>query len=207
MITKFLSGLSDQAKKLLVIALIIVIAALFDRLLIGPTMSRLAIIEEDTTREEESIKKDLHFLNYKGKILKEAKEVDSYFIDTAPVENDVNTALLKKIEIIASKANVTLVKETTSAAVPEPNDLKYSADVECSGKLADIVAFMHLINTSDELMKVARFNLGSKKSDSDEIKATMTIAKIIVSRKTLPKVETPTPSGAAQTDVSTTKKN
>ena len=205
MITKFISGLSDQGKKLLVIALIIVIVALFDRLLIGPTMSRLAVIDEDTVKEEETIKEDLHFLGYKDKILKEAKAVDPYLTDNIPAENDINTALLKRIEIIATKANVTLAKETTAAGVQEENNLKYSADVECSGKLADVVTFMHLINTSDELTKVVKFNLGSKKADSDEIKATMTIAKVIIPRKNLPISVNPTSPSTTQTDASTKK--
>ncbi len=206
-ISGFMSGLSDQGKKLLAIALIVVIVALFDRLLIGPTMSRLATIDEETAKEEESIKGDLHFLGYKDRILKEAKAVDSYLADNLPVEKDVDTGLLKKIEIIATKANVTLVKETIAAVLQEEDTLKYSADVECSGKLTDVITFMHLINTSNELTKVVKFNLGSKKADSDDIKATMTITKVIVSKKPLPKQETPAPSGVNQTDASNVKKN
>jgi hypothetical protein len=182
-ITKFIAGLSDLGKILFAVALIAVMTALFVCLLIYPTMSKLSAIDEETAKEEETIKQDLHFLKYKDKIVKEAKAVDPYMANTIPSENEVNTALLKKIEILASKANVTLAKETTSSAVTEPNDMKYSADVDASGKLTDIITFMHLINTSDELTKVVKFNIGTKKADSDEIKATMTIAKVIISKK------------------------
>lgn len=206
MITKFISGLSDLGKVLLVVALISVIVALFVCLLIYPTMSRLSSIDAETAKEEETIKQDLHFLKYKDKILKEAKAVEPYFTNNIPPENEINTALLKKIEILASKSNVTLAKETTAAPVQETNDLKYSAEVECSGKLTDIVSFMHLINTSDELIKVVKFNLGSKKTDSDEIKATMTIAKMIISKKDLVKPTNPTSPGSGQADVANTQK-
>jgi hypothetical protein len=67
-ITKFISGLNDNQKKLLVIAVVIVIAALFDRLLIAPTMSRLSSIEDDIAKEEASIKQDIRFLGYKDRI-------------------------------------------------------------------------------------------------------------------------------------------
>lgn len=201
-ISGFMSGLSEQGKKLLTIALIIVIAALFDRLLIAPTMSRLATIDEETAKEEQSIKEDLHFLTYKDKILKQDKAVEPYFTDNLPTEDEIIAAFLKKIEIIATKANVALAKVTPIPAVQESDKLKYSADLECSGKLADVVTFMHLINASQELTKVVKFNLGSKKADSDEIKATMTVAKVIISKKALVKPTSSATSGNTQADAS-----
>ena len=74
-INKFIAGLNDNQKKLLVIAVVIVIAALFDRLLIGPTMSRLSSIEEDITKEEATIKQDLRFLGYKDRISRKARKL------------------------------------------------------------------------------------------------------------------------------------
>ena len=47
MIGKFIARLSDNNKKLLAVAFILVLAAEFDRLLIGPTMSRMAAIDHD----------------------------------------------------------------------------------------------------------------------------------------------------------------
>ncbi|MBI3602316.1 MAG: type 4a pilus biogenesis protein PilO [Candidatus Omnitrophica bacterium] len=182
-IIKFISGLSDQGKKLLVIALMIVVAALFDRLLIDPTMSWLSTIDEQIRKEEEAIKQNVHFLSYKDKILRESQAVDPYVTHHLPKEEEIIAAFLKKIEIVATKANVTLVKVTPSAAQQEPYDLKYSADVECSGQLTDVVTFMHLVNSSNELTKVVKFNLGSPKAETDEIKATMTISKIIVTQR------------------------
>lgn len=202
-ISGFLSGLSDQGKKLLTIALLIVVVALFDRLLIAPTMSRLAAIDEETAKEEHKIKEDLQFLAYKDKILKQAQAVEPYLMDALPSDDEVIAAFLKKIEILAAKANVMVAKVTPAAASEDAGNRKYSADLECSGTLADVVSFMHLVNASEELTKVVRFNLGSKKADSDEIKATMTVVKIIISRKTI----TTSSSGNTQADASNVAKN
>lgn len=205
-ISGFMSGLSDQGKKLLTIALLIVVVALFDRLLIAPTMSRLAAIDEETAMEERKIKEDLQFLAYKDKILNQARAVEPYLMDNLPSDDEVIAAFLKKIEILAAKANVIVAKVTPAAASEDAGNRKYAADLECSGVLADIVSFMHLINASEELTKVVRFNLGAKKADSDEVKATMTVVKIIIARKAV----TPTSmslSGNAQADASNVAKN
>ena len=71
-ITQFIAGLNDNQKKLLVIALVIVVAALFDRLLIAPTMARLTSINEDIAKEEATIKQDMRFLGYKDRIYQES---------------------------------------------------------------------------------------------------------------------------------------
>jgi hypothetical protein len=186
-INKFISELSPLGKKLLIVTIFIVMITLFDRLLIAPTMTRLNAIDEETMREEAAIKKDLKFLSYKDRISKEAQIVDPFIVEDVPTEDELNAAFLKKIEITANKANVILAKVTPSPSSLEKDNLSFSADLESSGKLTDIITFMHMINASDELTKVIKFNLGSKKSDSDDIKATMTIKKLVVSRNPISK--------------------
>jgi hypothetical protein len=180
----FISNLSDNGKKLLAIAFVIVVIALFDRLLIGPTMSRMEAIDQDIAKEESTIKQDLHFLGYKNKILKESQALSPYITDKLPAEEEIIAAFLKKIEMLANKSNVTLIKVTPSTGSQQQDYLKYEADLECSGKFVDIVSFMHLIDTSNELMKVVKFNFSSKKADSDDLKAVMTIDKIVVGKHT-----------------------
>ena len=185
-INKFITGLNDNQKKLLVAAVIIVIAALFDRLLIGPTMSRLSTIEEDITKEKATIKQDLRFLGYKNRILKESDEVAPYLTKDVLTDNETIAAFLNKIQSVASQMKITLIKISPDTGQQEADYWKYQADLECSGELPDVISFMHAINSDIDLMKVDKFNFSSKKSDTDVIKATMTIEKIVVTDKPMP---------------------
>ena len=185
-INKFIAGLNDTQKKLLVIAVVIVIAALFDRLLIGPTMSRLSAIEEDITKEEATIKQDLRFLGYKDRIVKESEEIDPYLTKKMLTDNEMIAAFLNKVQNLASQSKVNLIKINPAPGEQDAEYWKYQADLECSGNLADVIAFMHLVNSDTDLMKVDKFNFSGKKSDTDEIKATMTIEKIVVTDKPMP---------------------
>jgi hypothetical protein len=185
-ITKFISSLNENQKKLLVIAVVIVVAALFDRLLIAPTMSRLSSIEGDITKEEVSIKQDIRFLGYKDRIVQETQEIDPYLTKNMSTDEEMIAAFLKKIESLASQTKVTLIKVNPAAGEQDAEYWKYQADLECSGELGDVISFMHLINANTELMKVLKFNFSSKKTDTDEIKATMTIEKIVVTDKPMP---------------------
>ena len=185
-ITKFISGLNENQKKLLVITVVIVIAALFDRLLITPTMSRLSSIEEDISKEEASIRQDMRFLGYKDRIIQESNEIEPYLTKDRATDEEMIAGFLKKLESLASQANVTLIKVNPAPGEQDAQYWKYQADIECSGNLADVVSFMHVINSNSELMKVIKFNFSAKKSDTDEIKATMTVQKIVVTAKPMP---------------------
>ena len=185
-ITKFIAGLNDTQKKLLVIAVVIVIAALFDRLLIAPTMSRLSSIEGDIAKEEASIKQDVRFLGYKDRIIQETKEIQPYLTKDMSTEEETIAAFLRKIENLASQTKITLIKVNPSGGEQEADYWKYQADLECSGNLSDVISFMHKVNSDTDLMKVLKFNFSGKKSDTDDIKASMTIEKIVVTDKPMP---------------------
>jgi hypothetical protein len=185
-ITQFISSLSDTGKKLLVVALIILVVALFDRLLIGPTVARMAAIDQDIVAEESSIKQDIELLSRKEKILKESKALEPYITKQIPTEEEIIAAFLKKLEVLAGKANVTIIKVTPQVGVQDKNYIKYQADLECAGVLADVISFMHLLNSSTDLTKVIKFNISAKKADTDEVKAVMSVIKAIVSKDALP---------------------
>jgi hypothetical protein len=185
-INKFIASLNDNQKKLLVFAVVIVIAALFDRLLIGPTMSRLSTIQEDIGKEEATIKQDLRFLRYKDRILLESGEVDPYLTKNILTDNEMIASFLNKVQSLASQMKVTLIKINPAPGEQDAEYWKYQADLECSGQLSDVISFMHAINSDIDLMKVDKFSFSAKKSDTDEIKAAMTIERVVITDKPMP---------------------
>jgi len=186
-INKFIAGLNDNQKKLLVIAVVIVISALFDRLLIGPTMSRLSSIEDDISKEEVTIKQDIRFLGHKDRILQESDEVAPFLTKDMATDEEMTAAFLKKLESLADLTKVNLIKINPSSGEQDADYFKYQADLECSGSLENVISFMHAINSDTDLMKVDKYNFSAKKSsDTDEVKATMTVEKIVVTEKPMP---------------------
>jgi len=190
-INKFIAGLNENQKKLLMIAVGIVLIALFDRLLIGPTMSRLSSIEEDIVKEEATLKQDMRFVTYKDRIAKQSEEIQPFLTQDVQTDEEMIAAFLKKIESLAAQTKVNLVKINPAPGEQDAQYWKYQADLECSGQLADVISFMHAINSDTDLMKVDKFTFNGKKSDTDEIKATMTVEKIVVTEKSMPPPKAP----------------
>ena len=197
MIQKFISGLNDKEKKVLLVTSLVVLAAVFDNLFVRPTLTKLHSIRQDINKEENLIKQDLRFLVYKDRILQESQSFTPYYTKVMPKEEEIISGFLKKVELLASRSNVTLVKLPPPSGEKEREFVKYSTDLECTGKLTDIIRFMHQVNTApDDLLKVVKFKLGSAKADSEEMKSSITIAKMIVSPQRF--AEGATPKGAAK---------
>ena len=72
MIQKFISNLSGKEKKILYVTIVFVFLAFFDRLFMGPVLEKLSNIDDEISLQEESIVRDLRFLNYKDRIIKES---------------------------------------------------------------------------------------------------------------------------------------
>ncbi len=185
---QFFTNLTPTQKIIFYVAVFFVTLALFDRLLISPSLAKRAQIEQDIANEENLIKGDLKFLSYKGKIDKEKEILKPYLSVTIPKEEDVMAEFLGKLDFFVKESGLTLQKNNRSNdQTEESKDTKevkdflvYKADLECSGNLEDIAKLIYSIDTSKEFFKILKINLAMKKTgDVEEMRAVMTVAKYI----------------------------
>lgn len=180
-IQEFVSNLSDKEKKALYITVLIVLLALLDGLLFRPSLERLKNIDDEISKQESSVAQDLRFLVYKDKILQESQVFSKFYTDNVQDDDVVNAAFLSMIEKIATKENITLVKSNPSPSKKQKRYIEYYADLDCTGQLKDMISFMHAINSSDELLKVVKFNVAPKKGAANEVTTSMTVVKLVIS--------------------------
>lgn len=186
---QFFSNLTPFQRKIFYVAVFFVTLALFDRLLIEPTLSKRAEIDEQIKREKELIRGDIKILSYKGKIAKEKQVLKPYFSDTVPKDEDVMSEFLGKLDTFAAESGLTVQKNNRSSdqteVAEDPGKAKgilvYKADFECSGNLEDVAKLIYRIDTSQEFFRILKINLAMKKTgEVEEIRAVMTVAKYIV---------------------------
>lgn len=186
---QFFSNLTPFQRKIFYVAVFFVTLALFDRLLIEPTLSKRAEIDEQIKREKELIRGDIKMLSYKGKIAKEKEVLKPYIYDTVPKDEDVMSEFLGKLDTFAAESGLTVHKNNRSSDQTEEAEdpgkamgiLVYKADFECSGNLEDVAKLIYRIDTSKEFFRILKINLAMKKTgEVEEIRAVMTVAKYIV---------------------------
>jgi hypothetical protein len=177
---KFISGLSAKERKVLAFAAIIVLAALFDRLLVAPSMNRLRVIDDSIAEEQKIIGQNMRFLAHRDRIIKEAAVYKDFYTKNVLTEEAVIADFLKKVESLATQSQIALVKVSTDGQDYQKNFLKYFVTLDCSGKPENITNFMYAVNSSPELLKVEKMNLLANARDAEKIQATITISKMIM---------------------------
>ncbi|MFH1360024.1 MAG: type 4a pilus biogenesis protein PilO [Candidatus Omnitrophota bacterium] len=180
MIQKFLGKLTPQEKKIFYLAMAFVLVAFFDRLFLGPALSRLSSLEDEIEEQKNVIKRDLRFLLYKDKIIKENMDFSIYYSAGQKTEEEIIAAFLKDIEILASEAKVNLIKVNPSDSRQKRGYVEYYANLECDGTLENVTRFMYLIDTSPTLLKITQVNINPKRASAEEVAVTLAVKKVIV---------------------------
>lgn len=180
MINKFISGLSASEKKVLAIAGLFVLFALFDRLLVGPSMSRMKELDDTIAKEEDVIRQNLRFLGYRDRIIKDAAAFKDYYTRDVRSEDEVIADFLKKLELMGTQAKVDLTKISPAGQESLKEYVKYFATMDCSGKLEDLTQFIYSINNSKELIKVEKMTLAGNARNAQVVQASLTVSKMII---------------------------
>jgi hypothetical protein len=175
--------LSDQEKKIFYVALGFISLMVFDLLFLQPATNKIKNLDHDIAQAKSDIKRDVRFLSYQQKIVKEDELYKFYQPDDKKSEEEVIAAFLKTIENLGREAEVVVGKLNPGEAVPKKGYIHYFANVECNGKLENIIKFVHKIDTTTNLLKVVKMNVIAKKTSADEVTVSMKICKLIIDVK------------------------
>lgn len=212
MINKFISGLTANEKKILMIAGLFVLLALFDRLLVGPSLGRMKELDDSIAKEADVIKQNMRFLGYRERIVRDAAAFKDFYTKDVRSEEEITADFLKKMELMGTQSGVELSKVSPTAPEYQKDYVKYLVNMDCSGKLENITAFVYAINNSKELIKVEKMNLGGNARNADVVQASLTVSKMIVGAdpsvdpkdlvrvKQAPEVKAEAPAVEAQAD-------
>ncbi|HBG62525.1 MAG: hypothetical protein A2Y03_08255 [Omnitrophica WOR_2 bacterium GWF2_38_59] len=180
MIQKFISNLSENEKKVFYVTVLFVLLACFDRLFLGPVLSKLYTIDNEISIQEQSVIRDIRFLAYKDKIVRELKVYENYINKDQKDADIVNADFLSVVERLATKTKVNLVKSNPSEVKHEKDFDKYYANLDCVGTLEDVLTFMHEINSTEELLKVVKFNMSPKRGVENTVNVSMSVVKVSI---------------------------
>lgn len=179
-INVFYKNLSKQERLLFFIALGMISLLLFDRLVIGPILSEMKVLERELAVRDLSISKNLRVLSFRDSIIERYSKVSSYFDPGDRTQQEIIADLLKKIENLARQQNISIANIKTGEMEDRIVLQEYRTNIECEGKLNDVFEFMHLLEQSDSLFQVIQYSLVPKAKGSEEVKCTMTVSRMLI---------------------------
>jgi hypothetical protein len=184
-VSEFYNKLSDKERKIFYGAIIALVIAFFDMLFLRPVLSRLDQLDGDIRSTTQAVERNIRFISYRDKIFAEDEIFRQYETDEAKTGEEIIAGFLKTIEGLASETKVSLSRVTPSDVVAKKGFVLYFANVECAGKLEDVITFMHHIDSTNNLLKIVQMNMAGNKASKEEVKVEMKVAKLVIDPATV----------------------
>ncbi len=185
-LAKTYSELSPIGKGLLVAAVICFFVALMDRMVLGPILSHLKVMDAEIEAREETVKRNLRILSFKDRIMEEYNEYSQYLDSGVKSQEEIIGSLLRKIENFAKQQNISILNIRPGDMEENPVFQIYQTGLDCEGTLTDLLAFMSMLEESDYLFQIVKYNMVPKSKTGEVIQCSMDIERILITADELP---------------------
>lgn len=172
----FLSRLSKREKSIFYVSAFFVSLTFIDRLIVSPIYTKITSLSDEIKEKEAGIKRNMHVLAQKDRILKEAEKYASYIRILESSDEDV-TSLLKEVERLANEASVYLIDIKPAGLKEEEGYGKLLVKLNCEAPMEQIAGFMYSVESSDRLLTVESYKIGPKGKGSDIARCNMSISR------------------------------
>jgi hypothetical protein len=172
------SRMSAKEKIGLAIAAAIVFVAFTDRLLINPMSSRMRQLNNQIQSEVMRLKLNQEYINQKDAVSAEYGKYSGYTKKSGSDEEE-QTKMLGEIENLSRQAGVPISNMKQSAPQAMNSYKKYEVKLDAEGSMDAVVNFLYLVSASPQLLRAENVTL-SKDKDSDAVRASVTVTKIVV---------------------------
>ncbi|MFC1807840.1 type 4a pilus biogenesis protein PilO [Candidatus Omnitrophota bacterium] len=174
-----ITKLSGKEKLILACAVIFVLSALIDRLVITPIGDKIGSINQQIKLDESQLKRHLRNFNQRADV---KKEYDKYapYVKKVGSDEEETAKILGEIEELARKADVRLVD--MKPRPPEEVDFykEYTVELEAEGEMNTVVTFLFKLNSSTQLLRAEKLRINPKEKGSSTVKASILVTKILI---------------------------
>lgn len=177
---KVYSDLSPIGRILFVVAFILLFLTLMDRMVLGPILSQMKIMDAEIEAKKETVKRNLRILSFKDRILEEYVSYNDYLDSGENSQEEIIGALLRKIELFAKQQSISILNIRPGDMEENPVFQEYKTGLECEGGLQNLLAFMAMLEESDYLFQITRYNMTPKTKSGEVLKCDMDISRTLI---------------------------
>jgi len=174
----FFSKLSKKEKVGLAAAGVIIMAVLIDRTIIIPMGAKLQRVAQEIAFNEKKLSHDLRNIHNKDFVGSEYKKYKEFFEKGQGSDEENVSNMLAEIEGVARTTGVDLVDIKPQDSKQADYYKEYAAEVTIEGRMDQIVAFLHKLNHSPQLLRAVKLRLGMKQKESSAVRASILVTNI-----------------------------
>ncbi|MBU0549041.1 MAG: hypothetical protein KJ838_01805 [Candidatus Omnitrophica bacterium] len=175
----FFSHLSKREKLVFYVALAAISLTMIDRLIVNPVVSKVNSLNQEISEEKTRIKRDLHILAQKERIIEDSKKYSRYSVKELSAE-EITTSILKEVGNLANNTSVYLIDIKPTGIKEEPVFRKYYVNLSCEAQMEQIANFIYGIENSDNLLSVEKYSITQKSEDSSIARCNLIISRTAI---------------------------
>ncbi len=174
---KILKNLSKSERTWVVLALIVIVVAGADRLVMTPLREQGKRLESLIEVKQKELAALRRTALRKPLIEQDYRQFSMYLIKPAPDEQET-ARLLGQIEAIARASQVTLLD--TAAREPEDKGWykKYKVEINAEATSQQLVKFLHRLNSTTEALRAEQVEVTTKGESSPFLKVVALVTKL-----------------------------
>lgn len=176
----FLERLSKREKILFYCAAFLVSLILFDHLLISPIFSKIRALQREIQERESAIKKNLHIVAHKDRILAEVAKYSSFFSTTSLADEEELTSLLKELETLANKSSVYLIDMKPGSFKEAGLPRRCLVNLNCEAQMEQLIDFIYAIESSSKILVIEKYQISPKSGESSVARCSMVISRLLI---------------------------
>ena len=173
------SNISKKEKLGLAVAVLIVLFAFLDRLIVAPIGLKFKRINSEIKMNEIQLAQSLRNLSRKDDIAREYQKYIQY-IKSNYSDGDEVAKLLEEIENLGRNAGISIT-DIKPQPPREVNIYKYYLiEVEAEGRMEALMTFFHQLSVSKQLFRVSKAYINVKEKETSIAKASILVTKVVV---------------------------
>lgn len=184
-IGKIYSELTPIGKVLFVLAMLGIFFATMDRLVLGPILSQMKILDAEIDAKTETVRRNLRILSFEDRIMQEYAQHSEYLDSGSKSQEEIIGALLKKIELFAKQQSISILNIRPGDVVENPVFHEYHTGLECEGPLPALLEFMKALEESDYLFQITKYTMTPKSKTGEIIRCDMSITRFLIAGEVL----------------------
>lgn len=178
-----LSELSKKKRHILYIAVTLIIAVFFDRVILQTAKNRIKKLNNGIFIQEKKLQKYLHTLSQEDLVTSEYQKYTEG-ISQVHSEEEEKLKLLSEIEKIARNASLLLKNIKPGVTKKIGFYRKYTVEIEVESEINYLVDFIYQLEKTSRLLRIEDFRLQPKEKKSTILKVRMTITEALIEKGT-----------------------
>ncbi|MFH1837132.1 MAG: type 4a pilus biogenesis protein PilO [Candidatus Omnitrophota bacterium] len=179
MLNKFFSKLAPRERTALTAAVLIISVMLLDRIILGPIISKIRMLNEKIEEKKNRLINNTRILSNKERISKELEMYGKYSFKALPSEDEL-ADLLGEIENLSAASEVYLIDSAPAGTKSEGIFKKYLVKIDCEGTMSQILSFMHEIESSRKILKLENARIRPKEKNSEIMNCSFLASKTVI---------------------------